>query len=330
MVTGAAGFLGSHLMLHHMDAGDSVLGIDNYSSSNIDSDHVKLIKARCHNHNFNSFSSLVTCDITDNAALSSVVYQRYCASRFDVIYNFACPASPPIYQADPIKTMMTCVVGLQNVLQIATYMKSKVVHASTSEVYGDPTCPVQSESYRGCVNSYGPRACYDEGKRAAEALCFDYLNKFGLDVRLVRIFNTYGPRMDPNDGRVVSNLICQALRGEKMTIYGEGLQTRSFCYVDDLIRGIVALADFPANPKTPINLGNPVEFTIRQLAQQISSKMSISNGISYLPMPVDDPRRRQPDIALAKVLLNWEPKVTLSEGLDKTIAYFSEQLSKSK
>ena len=214
--------------------------------------------------------------------------------------------------------MLTCVVGTNNVLNLAT-KNTVVVHASTSEVYGDPQVHPQSESYWGRVNSYGVRSCYDEGKRAAEALCFDHKNKRGTDARLVRIFNTYGPRMDPYDGRVITNLIGQVLRGETMTMYGEGTQSRSFCYVTDLIRAILAMAELKNNPGTPINIGNPNEFTMLELAEKIQSK--IGGDISFSPLPKDDPRQRQPDITLAKKLLNWEPRIDLDTGLDRMIEY---------
>lgn len=325
LVTGAGGFLGSHLMLHHLKAGDAVLGIDNHSSSREDSSHVRLIKSLCGPHNRSVFTKV---DITERGprGLDSAVSDYFSwmpGRKFDVIYNFACPASPPKYQSIPVETMLTCTLGVVNVLELAKYHKSIVIHASTSEVYGDPSVNPQPESYRGNVNSYGPRACYDEGKRAAEALCYDYLNKHGVDARMVRIFNTYGPHMDPHDGRVVSNFICQALRGEQLTVFGDGSQTRSFCYADDLIRGIVSLGSLAQNPRTPINLGNPEEFTVKQLALKVSQKiLGEEKPVLFKELPTDDPTQRKPDITLANKILDWKPRISLDTGLDRTIDYF--------
>lgn len=310
IVTGAAGFLGSHLCKHHLDAGDDVFGIDDFSSSRDDSEHIKALQAH---PNFR----FIEHDIT--RPLCSSWDEHLIKANF--IYNFACPASPPSYQNIPIHTMMTCVVGTQNMLNYARLSGAVLVHASTSEVYGDPKMSPQPEGYHGNVNSYGPRSCYDEGKRAAEALCYDYLNKYDVDARLVRIFNTYGPHMDPYDGRVVSNFICQALKGEPLTVYGDGSQSRSFCYVDDLIAGIVAMGDLPNNPRTPVNLGNPNEFTVRQLANEVINRLG--GSIIRKPLPADDPTQRRPDIWQARTRLGWKPKVQLAEGLEKTIAYFS-------
>lgn len=253
-------------------------------------------------------------------------------ARLDVIYNFACPASPPRYQAMPVHTMMTCVVGTRNVLELAGRSGARVVHASTSEVYGDPDRSPQREDYRGCVNSYGPRACYDEGKRAAEALCFDYRSHDAVDARVVRIFNTYGPHMDPLDGRVVSNLVCQALRKERLTVNGDGTQTRSFCYVDDLVDGILAIGALPANPGAPVNLGNPHEFTINELARLVmyavnNDRENTYGCIEHVALPVDDPTRRCPDITRARKLIGWEPRVQLRDGLASTVAYFRTVIS---
>jgi UDP-glucuronate decarboxylase len=326
LVAGAGGFLGSHLMLHHLKQGDTVLGIDNFCSSKPGSDHVKLINLLCKD---GKQGMLLNGDITENGddglwGCFAEFESRGLGNQFDLIYNFACPASPPRYQEMPIMTMMTCVVGTNAVLDMAKKHKAIVVHASTSEVYGDPEHSPQEENYRGCVNPYGPRACYDEGKRAAEALCYDYLNTYKVDARLVRIFNTYGPHMDPYDGRVISNFICQALKGKPMTVYGNGMQSRSFCYVDDLIRGIVAVGGLAKNPGGPINLGNPKEFTMLDLVEQIGSRVNGGGDykISYEQLPIDDPTQRCPDISKAKELLDWEPKVQLAEGLDMTIQYF--------
>ena len=323
-MTGAAGFLGSHLAKHHLEAGDRVLGLDDFSSSSMASAHYKDLLSY---ELFSFVQANITLAVSQDAA-------KHWASKFggiDLIYNFACPASPPRYQEQPLHTMMTCVKGTYNMLELAGEFDCALVHASTSEVYGDPDRSPQREDYRGCVNSYGPRSCYDEGKRAAEALCFDFLNSEGVDARLVRIFNTYGPNMDPRDGRVVSNFICQALKGERLTIYGDGKQSRSFCYVDDLIRGIVALGALDENPRGPINLGNPNEFTMNELAKEVVHQIyggrevphrEVVRWFEHKPLPVDDPTQRCPDITRAKELLGWEPKVMLGEGLEKTIAYF--------
>jgi UDP-glucuronate decarboxylase len=306
LVTGAAGFIGSYLVEHHLQIGDKVYGVDNFCSSSPVSRHHR---SAVSNKNY-TFSRQ---DIA-----SSAFIQTHAHLSFDLIYNFACPASPPIYQNVPIETMMTCVVGTNNALSLAS-AKTVFVQASTSEVYGDPMVHPQPEAYRGCVNSYGPRSCYDEGKRAAEALCFDHTHKPGIDARLVRIFNTYGPRMDPHDGRVITNMIGQTLAGKPMTIYGDGFQSRSFCYVTDMIRGILALGNLSSNPNTPINVGNPSEFTIIELAEKI--KLRLGGSIEFLPLPKDDPKQRQPDITLAKKILDWEPRIDLDIGLDRMIEY---------
>lgn len=325
LVAGAAGFLGSHLVKRHLDVEDNVWGVDDFCSSDPNSKH---LKALLKNPRF----SFIQADIVDDIFEAN----KRTIPKLDVIYNFACPASPPTYQAMPIHTMMTCVVGTGNLLQLAQQDDAIVVHASTSEVYGDPAMSPQPETYRGHVNSYGPRACYDEGKRAAESLCFDYLNTYNVDARMVRIFNTYGPHMDPHDGRVITNFVKQALLNNKLTIYGRGTQTRSFCYVDDLIDGIIKLASLPNNPKTPINLGNPIEYTMRDLATEVldavHGKERFSLGlhgnkmVSFEPLPVDDPVQRSPDIRLAKRVLDWEPKVGLTEGLTKMVDYMKSVL----
>lgn len=314
IVTGGAGFLGSHLSLYHLRQGDKVIILDNFSSSKRNSPHLDMLKAY-QNKNQALIEDVDICDTNALCALHSF-------KPFDVIYNFACPASPPVYQSMPVETLLTCTLGTRNVFDLATKDHSIVVHASTSEVYGDPTENPQSETYRGNVNSYGPRSCYDEGKRAAEALCFDYLHHRNIDVRLVRIFNTYGPHLDMHDGRVVSNFIRQALNGEDLTIYGEGAQTRSFCYVDDLIRGIVSLSALPGNLNQPINLGNPYEFTVQELADLVLAM--IPNSVSRIvreKLPIDDPCQRRPDISVANQILNWEPQIKLIDGLQKTIQY---------
>jgi UDP-glucuronate decarboxylase len=239
------------------------------------------------------------------------------------IFNLACAASPPRYQADPIHTTRTCVIGTLNLLELAARDRARFLQASTSEVYGDPEQHPQQEDYVGHVNCTGPRACYDEGKRTAETLCFDYLRSAKADIRVARIFNTYGPRMDPADGRIVSNLIMQALEKRPMTIFGDGMQTRSFCYVSDLIDGLMRLMNIEPNPGKPVNLGNPGEFTILRLASLVKEMTGTRSDLRFLPLPQDDPRRRQPDISRAKALLGWGPKVPLKEGLAQTIGYFA-------
>jgi UDP-glucuronate decarboxylase len=245
----------------------------------------------------------------------------------DEIYNLACPASPVHYQFDPVQTTKVSVVGAINMLGLAKRVKAKVFQASTSEVYGDPTVHPQTEDYRGSVNTIGPRACYDEGKRCAETLFFDYLRQHKLRIKVVRIFNTYGPRMHPNDGRVVSNFIVQALKGENITIFGDGMQTRAFCYVDDLIDGFVRMMATPDDIAGPINLGNPVEMPMVELAQRVVKLVGAKSNLVFRPLPVDDPMQRCPDITRAKAVLGWEPKVQLDEGLSKTITYFDQLLS---
>ena len=244
----------------------------------------------------------------------------------DEIFNLACPASPIHYQFDPVQTTKTSVIGAINMLGLAKRVKAKILQASTSEIYGDPTVHPQTEEYWGNVNPIGRRSCYDEGKRCAETLFFDYRRQHNMPIKVVRIFNTYGPRMHPNDGRVVSNFIVQALRGHDITIYGEGTQTRSFCYVDDLIEAFVRMMETPSDVTGPINIGNPHEFTIRELAELIIELTGTKSKLRFEPLPSDDPRQRQPDISEAKLTLNWEPKTQLREGLTKTIAYFDNIL----
>ncbi len=265
----------------------------------------------------NPLFSLIEQDVIDPLQIDGPV---------DEIYNLACAASPPLYQADPVHTMMTCVVGTRNLLTLAEAKGARFLLASTSEVYGDPEQHPQTEEYRGNVNCTGPRACYDEGKRAAETLSFDMLRHGRADARVARIFNTYGPRMLENDGRIVSNLICQALRGQDLTIYGTGTQTRSFCYVSDLIKGLVALMAVTPNPGQPVNLGNPVEITILDLADQVLRKTGALSRLVHLPLPQDDPPRRRPDIMRAYTLLGWQPEVGLDDGLSATINYFKQAL----
>jgi UDP-glucuronate decarboxylase len=305
LVTGGAGFLGSHLCELLLRRGHRVTCLDNLQTGST----ANLASFGASNH-----FTFIERDICEPLPASLEV---------DEIYNLACAASPPRYQADPVHTMMTCVVGTNNLLAFAERCGARLVHASTSEVYGDPLQHPQSEAYWGNVNPTGPRACYDEGKRAAETLTFDYLRAGRVDARVVRIFNTYGPRMQPDDGRIVSNLICQALAGEPLTLYGTGEQTRSFCYVSDLIDGIVALMDVDPNPMQPVNLGNPGEFTIRELADLVIRLTGSPSSIVHRPLPQDDPQRRRPDIALAEALLGWKPRIELVEGLEPTIGWFA-------
>jgi len=305
LVTGGAGFVGSHLVEKLLNQGHKVYCVDNFYTGT-----VKNLASVVKHPNFRFYEHDVT----------SVVFRDYFSTKpIDIIYNLACPASPVHYQHDPIGTMLTCVMGSYNVLEIARKTKARVVQASTSEVYGDPEVHPQPETYNGNVNPIGPRACYDEGKRAAETLFFDYRRKHDVNTGVFRIFNTYGPRMAKNDGRVVSNFIVAALAGEPLTIYGAGMQTRSFCYVDDLIEGIIKFAN--SKEIGPINLGNPGEFTINELASIIIEKVGKGDVVS-LERTIDDPQQRKPDITLAKNKLHWEPKIALSEGLDKTIEYF--------
>ncbi|TVQ32414.1 MAG: SDR family oxidoreductase [Phycisphaeraceae bacterium] len=302
LVTGGAGFLGSHLCDRLVDAGHDVICIDNFFTSQ-KSNVTHLLDKR----NF----ELIRHDVTHPVWL-----------EVDQIYNLACPAAPGHYQYNPIKTMKTSVLGAINMLGAAKRCRARVLQASTSEVYGDPEVHPQPESYRGAVNPIGPRACYDEGKRAAETLFFDYHRQNKVDIRVVRIFNTYGPRMHPFDGRVVSNFIRQALAGEDITIFGEGSQTRSFCYVDDLVDGIIAMMNGPDDFTGPVNLGNPEEFTIRELAERVIDLTGAGSKLIFQPLPEDDPKQRQPDITLASDRLGWKPGVELADGLARTIEWF--------
>jgi UDP-glucuronate decarboxylase len=302
LVTGGAGFLGSHLCERLVDQDHDVICLDNFFTSQ--KTNVAHLLGR---PNFD----LIRHDVTLPIYL-----------EVDEIYNLACPAAPGHYQYNPIKTMKTSVLGAINMLGLARRCKAKILQASTSEVYGDPEVHPQTESYRGSVNPIGPRACYDEGKRAAETLFVDYHRVNDVNVRIVRIFNTYGPRMHPYDGRVVSNFIRQALAGEDITIFGDGLQTRSFCYRDDLVEGIIRMMDGPDEFIGPVNLGNPGEFTIRELAEMVIEMTKSKSKLVERPLPADDPTRRRPDNALAKAKLGWEPKVPLREGLAETIKWF--------
>ena len=306
LVTGGAGFLGSHLCEKLVDQCHDVVCLDNFftgTKQNID--------ALLSKHNF----ELVRHDLVEPILL-----------EIDEIYNLACPASPVHYQYNPVKTVKTSVMGTINMLGLAKRVKAKMLQASTSEIYGNPTMHPQREDYWGNVNPIGIRSCYDEGKRCAETLCFDYYRQNGVKVKVVRIFNTYGPRMHPNDGRVISNFIVHALAGEDITVYGDGQQTRSFCYVDDMVEGLVRMMSKAKEFTGPVNLGNPGEYTILQLAEEIISLTGSSSRIMYEPLPQDDPLRRKPDIALAECELHWRPTVELEEGLERTIDYFRRLL----
>ena len=304
LVTGGAGFLGSHLCEQLIARGHDVLCVDNYFTGRKD--------------NISHLLGLPQFE----AMRHDVTFPLYV--EVDEIYNLACPASPIHYQFDPVQTTKTSVIGAINMLGLAKRVKARVFQASTSEVYGDPTIHPQTEDYRGNVNPLGPRACYDEGKRAAETLFFDYNRQHGVRIKVARIFNTYGPRMHPNDGRVVSNFIVQALRGEPITLYGDGSQTRAFCFVSDLVEGFIRLMGTDDAVTGPVNLGNPHEIPVRELAERIIRLTGSRSEITYRPLPQDDPTQRCPDITLARKLIGWEPSVALDDGLQRTIAYFRE------
>ncbi|ERF83122.1 SDR family oxidoreductase [Bradyrhizobium viridifuturi] len=306
LVTGGAGFLGSHLCERLVEQGHDVLCVDNYFTGS---------RANIAHLVGNPRFEVMRHDVT---------FPLYV--EVDQIYNLACPASPIHYQFDPVQTTKTSVHGAINMLGLAKRVKAKILQASTSEVYGDPEIHPQVEAYWGHVNPIGLRSCYDEGKRCAETLFFDYWRQHGLRIKVVRIFNTYGPRMHPNDGRVVSNFIVQALSGNDITIYGDGRQTRSFCYVDDLIEAMIRAMDTPNDFTGPINIGNPREFTIRELAEQVIAMTGSRSRLVFAPLPSDDPRQRQPDISLARAVLGWEPAIDLGRGLERTIGYFRGQL----
>ena len=306
LLTGAAGFLGSHLSQRLIREEHQVIGIDDLSTGSIQ--NLKNLK---NNPNF----SFIKHDVREPINV-----------EVDAILNFACPASPVHYQADPVRTIETNFLGMINLLHLAKNTGAKILQASTSEVYGDPAVSPQKETYWGNVNPIGIRSCYDEGKRAAEALCFDYKRQFSIDARVIRIFNTYGPNMAIGDGRVVSNFIVQALKGKPLTIYGDGSQTRSFCYVSDLVEGIYKMLLLENQPETPINLGNPVEFSMLELARKIIKSTKSKSVIEYEPLPQDDPRQRRPDISLASSTLKWSPHVSLEDGIRLTSDYFAKEL----
>jgi UDP-glucuronate decarboxylase len=309
LVTGGAGFIGSHLCERLLARGDEVLCVDNFYTGTRHNVHHLIANPRF---------ELVRHD---------VCFPLYV--EVDEIFNLACPASPIHYQFDPVQTTKTSVHGAINMLGLAKRVKAKILQASTSEVYGDPAVHPQPEEYWGNVNPIGPRSCYDEGKRCAETLFFDYLRQHRLRIKVARIFNTYGPRMHPNDGRVVSNFIVQALQNHDITLYGDGMQTRSFCYVDDLVDGLIRLMDTADEVTGPVNLGNPGEFTIRQLAEMVIEMTGSSSRIVHRPLPTDDPKQRRPDISKAQELLGWEPKIALREGLRAAIAYFERFVAAS-
>ena len=305
LVTGGAGFLGSHLCERLLDRGDEVICLDNFFTGRRTNIAHLIGQPRF---------ELIRHDIVQPIFL-----------EVDQIYNMACPASPKAYQYNPIKTIKTSTVGMVNVLGLAKRCRARVLQASTSEVYGDPDVHPQREDYWGHVNPLGPRSCYDEGKRVAESLCMNYHTENKVEVRIVRIFNTYGPRMDPNDGRVISNFVTQALRGEPLTVFGDGRQTRSFCYVADLIEGLMRMMDQDAEVG-PVNIGNPDEFTMLELAQEVLAQTGSRSVLQYDPLPKDDPKQRCPDITKAKKLLDWSPQYKLHQGLEHTIAYYRQEL----
>ena len=312
LVTGGAGFLGSNLCERLTNDGNNVICVDNNYTGRLENVQ-KIIK----HPNFR----FIEHDICEPLTLDAEI---------DQIYNMACPASPPAYQGRySIQTTKTCVLGAINMLELAKSHNATILQTSTSEVYGEPLVHPQTESYRGNVNPIGIRSCYDEGKRCAESLFFDYQRYEGVDIKVVRIFNTYGPKMDPHDGRVVSNLICQALSGQDITIYGDGNQTRSFCYVDDLIEVLIRMMNSEKGFTGPVNIGNPGEFTINELAEMVVNKIGGTSKIVYKSLPSDDPTQRRPDISLAKEKLGWEPKIKLSEGLDRTIEYFRKRINRA-
>jgi UDP-glucuronate decarboxylase len=307
LVTGGSGFIGSHLCKRLLDMGHDVLAADNFYSSGRRNVQELLRSPRF---------ELIRHDVT---------FPLYV--EVDEIYHLACPASPLYYQRDPVQTTKTCVHGSINMLGLAKRLGARILLASTSEVYGDPAVHPQPESYWGNVNPIGIRSCYDEGKRAAETLFFDYHRQHGLPVKVARIFNTYGPKMQPDDGRVVSNFIVQALKGEPLTVFGDGSQTRSFCYIDDMVSGLISLMNSPREVTGPVNLGNPGEFTMIELAKQVIALTGSDRELRHLPLPADDPVRRQPDITRARQVLGWEPAVPLSEGLARTVEYFRRALA---
>jgi UDP-glucuronate decarboxylase len=309
LLAGGAGFVGSHVAERLLAEGHEVICVDNLQTGRL-SNVAHLMR--------DGRFSVLRHDIVEPLRVEGTV---------DEVWNMACAASPPQYQRDPIHTLRTCVQGSLNLLELAREKHARILQASTSEVYGDPEVALQAENYRGCVNTWGPRACYDEGKRAAETLFFEYA-RLGVEVRVARIFNTYGPRMSPEDGRVVSNFVCQALRGEPITLYGTGAQTRSFCYVDDLVDGLLLL--MRSEVQGPVNLGNPGEFTVQELAKMVLAQTGSASPVVHRPLPQDDPRQRRPDITRARTELGWSPAVPLQDGLQRTIQHFREEITEGR
>lgn len=311
VITGGAGFIGSFLCKRLHEEGNRIICLDNLSTGRLSN-----IEELLHKENF----LFIAHNIINSIEIDE---------KIDQIYNFACPASPPAYQGDhSISTTKTCVLGVINMLGLAKRHKATIMQASTSEVYGEPLVHPQVETYRGNVNPIGVRACYDEGKRCAESLFFDYHRKENIDIKVVRIFNTYGPFMDPDDGRVVSNFICQAVQAKNLTVYGDGLQTRSFCYIEDLVEVIIRMMNSEKGFTGPVNIGNPTEFTIKELAELVAQKVGQELKVEYKTLPLDDPSQRKPDISLAKEKLGWEPLTPLAKGLEKTIEYFKQECAK--
>jgi len=320
VVTGGAGFIGQNLCERLLHDGHRVMCVDNLSTGDIAVKHTLAGGPY-------STSCYVTHDVEDPIEKILTHIEEFFHGAVHQIFHLACPASPAHYQLDPVKTLMTSVLGTKNILEVGRIVGAKVLFTSTSEIYGDPLVDIQREDYHGNVNCTGPRACYDEGKRAAESLCFDYVRKYDMQVKVVRIFNTYGPKMSPTDGRVVSNFIVQALRGEDLTVYGSGDQTRSFCYVTDMVEGLIRMMNSDPGFIGPVNLGNINEITVQELCNIVLRLTKSHSNVAYVSLPIDDPRKRKPDITLAKKQLNWEPKVDLQSGLQETIRFFQDSLS---
>ncbi len=322
LITGSSGFIGTNLTKKLLAEGNRVIGLDNFSSS-------EKWKSEIFKENVNY--EFIEFDITGNleeALNNSKLFKE--SRRINGIYNMACPASPPRYAALPLETIEVNTIGIRNLLELAKKYNAKMLHSSTSEIYGDPLVHPQIETYRGNVNTVGPRSCYDEGKRIAETICYEYKHLHDVDIRIIRIFNTYGPYMDPNDGRVITNFIIQALKGEDITVYGDGEQTRSFQYIDDLLEGIEKFMELNEKFMGPVNLGNPIEFTIKELADLVLKKINSNSKLVNKDLPKDDPSKRKPDITLAKTKLNWEPSIKLNDGLDETIKYYKYILGKDE
>ena len=318
IVTGGAGFIGQNLCLRLLQQGHSVMCIDNLSTGSIDALH------NLSNESTPSKFCWMAHDVEDSMEGILTHIKEFFYGPVHQIFHLACPASPAYYQIDPVNTLITSVLGTKNILEVGRVSGARVLFTSTSEIYGDPEVDIQKEDYQGNVNCTGPRACYDEGKRAAESLCFDYVRKYDTQVKVVRIFNTYGPGMSPTDGRVVSNFITQALRGEDLTVYGNGEQTRSFCYVTDMVEGLIRMMNSDPGFIGPVNLGNTNEITVQELCNIILGLTKSHSNVAYVSLPIDDPQKRRPDVTLAKEKLDWEPRVDLQNGLRKTIKFFKE------